>query len=297
MHSETGNQGNVQSLDLLAFIRLLLRHWVLVAVCVVGCAAIALTAALLTQPRYRSEAVLSVREDDMSQSALSGLAGQFGSIAQLAGLSLGRGASADQAVAVLQSWSLSQDFIERHKLVPDLSLDARSSIADLLGSEHKNLSMQRAVKYFRRKVLSVRRDKTTGLITVTAVWTDPQQAATWVNEYVHMGDSLMRIRSLQDAERSLALLKDELGKNQEVVIREAISGLVEAEMKRRVFAQARTEYALQVLDKAHASDPRDSVYPRRAWILVAGLVAGGLLSLVIIFFRLRVSGRVGAGTS
>lgn len=286
--SEVAPPMNEQTLDLFTLIRLLFRHWILVGACVLACGLVALAGALLAEPRYRSEAVLSVREEDMTQSALSGLVGSFGSIAQMAGLALGKGATADQAVAVLQSWSLAQDFIEKHDLIPTLTADSRTMLADILRLPKKNLSIQRAVKHFRKKILSVRRDKQTGLITVSMVWTDPEQAEQWVNDFVRMGDSLMRARAQQDAERSLDLLKDELAKNQEVAIRSAVASLVEAEMKRKVFAQARSEFALQVLDRAHASDPRDSVYPRRAWVLLAGLIAGGLIALMIIFVRERL---------
>ncbi|WP_129645418.1 Wzz/FepE/Etk N-terminal domain-containing protein [Peristeroidobacter agariperforans] len=285
--SEVAQPVHERTLDVFALVRLLLRHWILVGACVLVGGVVAVTFAVLAEPRYRSEAVLSVRQEDMTESALAGIVGQFGGLAQMAGMALGKGATADQAVAVLQSWSLAQDFIEQHGMLEPLTADARTMLADVLGLPKKNLSIQRAVKHFRKKILSVRRDKQTGLITVSVVWTDPVQAEQWVNDFIHMGDSMMRARAQQDAERSLALLKDELAKNQEVAIRAAVAGLVEAEMKRKVFAQARNEFALQVLDRAHASDPRDSVYPRRAWVLLAGLVAGGLLALLIIFVRER----------
>ena len=95
----------------------------------------------------------------------------------------------------------------------DLTADAKSGMGRMFRSK-KNLSIQRAVKYLRRNVLTVRRDKTTGLVSVAVVWTDPQQAAEWVNAYIGMADSLMRERAQRDAERSLALLKEELTRAQ-----------------------------------------------------------------------------------
>jgi uncharacterized protein involved in exopolysaccharide biosynthesis len=262
--------------DLMALVR---RRWILAGAIMAAAVAAGLLFAILATPRYSSASVLSVREEELGGSGLSALAGQLGSVANLAGLSMKAGANENQAVAVLESWDLMQAFIERHQLIDELSADASSS--------GKQLSMQRAVRHFKRKILAVRRDKTAGVLIVSIVWSEPGRASEWVNTYVRMADDLMRARAMQDAKRSLEFLQAELESTREVAIREAVANLVEAEMKRHMFAQARAEFALQVLDRAHASDPRDSVYPRRAWVLVAALMLGGMLALLIILLLAR----------
>ena len=82
-----------------------------------------------------------------------------------------------------------------------------------------------------------------------------------------------------------------------MAMREAVANLIEAEMKRSVFARARGEFALQVLDQAHSSDPGDNVYPRRAWILLAGLVAGAMLAICILYIRVHIPARSADSTS
>lgn len=269
---------------------LMLQHWRLTTSVVFVCGTLALTAALLAEPRFRSEAVLNVVEDNMTASTLSTMLGNLGSVAQLAGLTSGTGTSTDDAVAVLESWSLAEAFIEQQGLLDDLAADSRSLLGRLtsFGSAPRGFSMQRAVKYFRDSILSVRRDKISGLVTVSIVWKRPDEAATWVNVYVLMADALMRERALGDSERSLSYLRKEFDSTSEVALRNAVANLVEAELKRRIFALARREYALQILDSGHAPDPRDKVYPRRAWILLAGLLAGVMLAALIVWFRTRI---------
>jgi uncharacterized protein involved in exopolysaccharide biosynthesis len=56
-----------------------------------------------------------------------------------------------------------------------------------------------------------------------------------------------------------------------------------------MFAQARSEFSLQVLDAGHAPDPRDNIYPRRAWILLAALICGCVLAGTVAVFRARTA--------
>jgi uncharacterized protein involved in exopolysaccharide biosynthesis len=265
---------------------LVLRYRIMSLLIVLTCAAIALIATAFVHPRYRSEAVLKAIDQNIGESGLAAMVGRLGSVAQLAGLGAEAGNSADDAVATLESWSLAQAFIEQQGLLGELSKDSGYS---WLGGGHKNLSMQRAVRHFRNRILSVHKDRTSNLVTVSIVWTDPVQAAAWVNQYVSMADGLMRRRALVESERSLAFLRKEFEGTAEVALRDAVASLVETEMKRRMFAQARSEFSLQVLDAGHAPDPRDNIYPRRAWILLAALICGCVLAGTVAVFRARTA--------
>ncbi|MDQ9094145.1 Wzz/FepE/Etk N-terminal domain-containing protein [Pseudoalteromonas haloplanktis] len=76
----------------------------------------------LEQPNiYKSEVLLAPAETDKN-AGLSGLAGQFGGLASLAGVNIG-GPSINKtqlALEVLKSRKFTTEFIQRHKILPQL---------------------------------------------------------------------------------------------------------------------------------------------------------------------------------
>ena len=68
-HVESNSGVAGEPLSLWELGRLMIRHWVLVTCCVLACGSFALSIALLTTPRYRSEAVLSVGKRYVAVSA------------------------------------------------------------------------------------------------------------------------------------------------------------------------------------------------------------------------------------
>src|ERR1700741_1694757 len=107
-------------LALADFLGVLQRGWKLIAIMAVVCTSAAALAAFLMTPVYRAEVLLAPAFEDES-GALEKLSGAFGGLAELAGVSLnGSGSNKEEAIALLQSRILTEQFIADQKLMPVL---------------------------------------------------------------------------------------------------------------------------------------------------------------------------------
>jgi uncharacterized protein involved in exopolysaccharide biosynthesis len=235
---------------------------------------------LLTKPTYRAEALISVIENDSIPSSLSAIAGRLGEIGPLLGLGAAGQQETETAIALLGSKELLADFVTDLNLLPILFADqwdpARKSWRDSDPTEAP--SLDKGIKFLREKVLAISRDKSTGLVTVSVYWTDPELAASWANGLIAKADSVLRAIAIEQATKSKQYLDDELAKTSTLEVRESMYRLIEAQVQTIMLAQVRENYAFKVIDKARVPDRDDYVRPRRLIIVLAGAVLGLMLS-------------------
>ncbi len=131
-----------------------------------------------------------------------------------------------------------------------------------------------AYRYFSRKILLVTQDKKSKLVTLQIYWRDREQAAEWANEIVQRINAEMRARVISQSDASIRYLQAELAKTAEVSIREAISRLMEVQIKQRMIANVTQEYAFRIVDRAAVPDRDEKVSPRRTLLAIAGFLLG-----------------------
>lgn len=236
-------------------------------------------------PVYRAEVTLApVTPEEGGR--LSALAGEFGGIASLAGINIGSGgSSADKAIAVLKSRAFTDAFIKDEQLLPVLF----SNIWDpqkqtwLVKDKKDAPTLRKAYQVFDGSIRTINQDKKTGLITLAIEWKDPQQAASWANLLVERLNQHERQAAIDEAERSLAYLKTQLGQTSVLEMQQAIFRLIEAETKNIMLAQARDEYAFNIIDPAVVPEMKSK--PKRKLIVglsaMAGLFLGALIAFVV----------------
>jgi uncharacterized protein involved in exopolysaccharide biosynthesis len=252
------------------------QRWLVIGV-TAFVAIVSIIVALLLTPIYRADATLA----PVKAADTSGLAGQLGGLASLAGIRLGPATEDTNALAVLKSRAFAEAFIKDRNLMPVL-------YADAWDAEHQRWkdrdpddepTMYDALETFREDILSVQQDVVTGLVTVSIEWTDPQQAADWVNDLVKRINLQMRTRDLNEAEKNLVYLRQQYEQSDVVELRTAISHLIETELQTAMLARAREEYAFTVIDPAIVPGKRSR--PHRSLIVVVSTAAGGMLAVMI----------------
>lgn len=259
------------------------RRWLIGAVVFVfGAAAVAV--ALVMPPIYRAEALLVPVERQDSLGGLSSLIGQFGGLASLAGVSVSGDDQTAEAIAVLQSRSLTEQFIRDKNLLPTLFPRAWDAARGTWRNADQQPTMGDALLLFGEQIRSVRPDLQSGLVTLRIDWRDRELAAQWANELVGRANELLRQRAIAEAENSLEYLGRALEEANNVELRSAISTLMQSQMQTRTFANVRPEYAFRIVDPAIASDPDKRVRPRRTLMVLAGLLAGVLAGIMLAAF-------------
>jgi uncharacterized protein involved in exopolysaccharide biosynthesis len=282
-------------LDLKNVLAEIRRQRVLFCWIVAAAWAISVADALLTRPVYRAEAVVAPVSEDALSSASGGLGGQLGGLAALAGGLLGGSAHWKDAVAVLHSRHLIESLVTRENLLPVLFPPHRSWLPWGGGRDARPPTMGDAVLLFQRRILQIREDLKTGLVTVRVEWFDARVAADWANQLVALADAELRGTAVTDAQSSLNALQEEFRKSEDVELRSTIAHLIEAQLRTKVVAGVRSQYAYRLIDRAVPADPDKRVRPMRTLMVLLGTLAGALLGALAVVIRARYLEQGGGG--
>lgn len=258
--------------------------WRIAAASVIG-AVLAVLLSFLITPEFRAQAVLSPVGSDRSSGPLASLAGQLGGLGSLVGLGLGVDDRSAESIAVLRSRSLTQRFIEKNGLLPILFHEDwdEASKSWRVDDPEDIPNLWRGYERFDKQVRSVVQDAETGLVTVSIDWTNAQLASDWANALVAEVNADMRNRAIGQSQKNIEFLRGQLKNTNEVELRTAAFGLMEAEMKNAMLSAVRSEFAFEVIDPAIA--PEKPSWPNRILLAALGLFAGFATGLVLVFLR------------
>ncbi|NRB25036.1 Wzz/FepE/Etk N-terminal domain-containing protein [Shewanella sp.] len=277
--------------------------WLIIAITAVF--AIGSVIYAINQPNiYKSEALLAPAESEQG-GGLAALAGQFGGLASMAGINLSGGGGVDKtqmAIEVMKSRQFTSQFIQRHKILPDLMAIDKWNMSDnsiTYDEELYNLSantwvrvvnapfkpepsMQEAYKEFT-KFVSVNSAKDTGMVTVSVEHQSPAVAQQWVTWLVEDINKVMKKRDVAEANRSSEFLTKQIASTNVADIRSILYKLIEEQAKTIMFAEVRDEYVFKTIDPALV--PEEKAGPKRALICVLGTMLGGMLAVMIVLIR------------
>lgn len=274
MVNEPVVQDDFAAINLLQLWRALAANKLLIAIFAVLTPVIAVGVSYLIPNTYRADTLLASAAADKGGGALGGLLSQYGGLASLAGIDIGRagGQSIDESIEILRSRAFTEKFITDNKLMPVLFPEKRE----------KPATMWDAYKRFNG-IRKVAKDSTTGFFKLSIEWTDPKMAAKWTNGLVAQLNSHLRARTIDEATRSVGFLQEQLDATVVTERRQMIVRLMENETQKIMLAKAQEDFAVRVLDSAVA--PQEKVAPKRLLILVSALIAGVLLGAIVALLR------------
>ena len=253
-------------------------------------AVISVSIALSLPNIYRAEALLATDEGGTS------LAGQYGGLASLAGISLPDDETTEKAIGIakLRSRKFMADFMERRNIIPELMAvsaynvntgelsynptiyDPETKIwtRDVNPPLQKKPSSQEAF-LIMTEILAVNEDGETGFVTVSIDHISPLIAYEWVTWLVDDLNREMMLEAAAEAQQSIDYLTDQLGKTRVVALEQVFYSLIEEQMQTLMLANSRAEYLFKTIDPAIA--PERKSRPWRTLICILGTLLGGLL--------------------
>jgi uncharacterized protein involved in exopolysaccharide biosynthesis len=253
-------------------------RWVIIGV-TGACTVLAVIAALVATPIYRSEALVQIRSEGRAGSSqLGALAAQFVDLGDLPAFSATSGGERAVTLATLQSRTLIGAYLHERNLLQRLYEEKWDPVAKQWKAEPP--SIVEAVRRFKEEVLVVSEDRKTGLVTVGVEWEDPKEAQLWVTELVARADQYLREKAIAEGERNLAYLHSQAKQTAVVDLQKALFGLIEAEQGKLMLAKGGEEYAILTIDRATVPDLR--IHPKRKRMVLIGFGAGAVLSLVFV---------------
>jgi uncharacterized protein involved in exopolysaccharide biosynthesis len=264
-------------------LQLLREHVILICVCALAGAAAATADSYLFTRIYRAESVIEPVSDSEDQ-ALAGLSTRWSGVAGMLGLDVGRNALTTAAsLAVLRSRQLGERFIVERNLLPVIFASRWDAGTQRwrVRSARDVPTLQDAYERFSKNILAIQEDKRSGLVKLTVEWRDPAVAAAWANGIVSRANELIAQEAIASADKNVEYLSSEVSKTEIVGIRQAIFSLMETEIRKRMLARTRPDYAFRVLDAAKAPDEKRYVKPRRIVFLLVGALSGAVLGMAI----------------
>jgi uncharacterized protein involved in exopolysaccharide biosynthesis len=241
---------------------------------------------LVRHKRYQVTTVVEVAASDNSGRAggLGALASQYGGLASIAGLNLTSGGKRDEAIAVLQSELLTENYIKNEGLIPVLFQSRwRRLLAHWGILKQATPTLWQANELFRKSIRVVSEEESTGLITLKITWIDPHVAARWANDLIRITNSYLREKAVVEAERHIAYLNDQASKTDVIEARTAIYSLLKDEVNSEMVAKGREEYALKVIDPAFAPEKQSTF--GAVPLAIFGLLLGTALSVFAVLGR------------
>jgi LPS O-antigen subunit length determinant protein (WzzB/FepE family) len=258
----------------------------------------------LSKPDIYKASILLAPASSDSAGGMGALAGQFGGLASLAGISLGGGGTDKTALAleILKSRAFLETFIIKHELLVPLMASEnwdRATDSLVINKElydSKNKKWLREVSYPKKsepssweayqellKLLSVTQDKATSLVTIDVGFYSPEVAKQWLIRLVEDVNDFMREKDEKEAQSSIDYLTKQLEKTEVSAMETVFYQLIEEQTKNMMLTKVSAEYVLKTIDPAQVPEKKSG--PKRALIVVLGTMLGGILSVLIVLIR------------
>jgi uncharacterized protein involved in exopolysaccharide biosynthesis len=268
-----------ETIDVAMYWRLIVmqRKWVFLLTAIATLTAIGI--GFLIPPVYRAETLLVPVEQEKSE-GLGALTGQLGDLAAIAGINFGSAKDKTaEFVAALNSRALSVSFIKENNLMPILFPNQWDTTKKNWKTVSNPPTEWRAFELWDKTIRHVSVDRRSGLITLAIEWRDPALAANWANALVKKVNARLRSEAVEEADRSIAYLQQQLPRTNAVEVQQAIYRLIEAQTKKKMIASTRGEYAFTTIDPA--VPPESKYKPNRSLIAYVGVLLGLVCGIVV----------------
>lgn len=295
---EARSRGDEEIDILVVFATLWAGKWLILAVTLVFAAA-GIAYALNKPNIYKSSVLLAPANEEGS---LSGVSGQLGGLASLAGINIGSGSSNQTVIAkeVLQSRVFLTDFVRRHNLeVPLLGTsgwsetskswiydrdvydpDADQWLVNESGKSFKPTDWE-LVKVFKEEHIGVSENKDNGMITLTVRSLSPVASQQWAEWLVADINEHMRRKDVAESNARISYLEDKLNDTNVAGMQQVFYQLIESETRTVMLANAQKEYVFETVDPAVI--PEEKSEPKRGLIILLSVMVGAMLGVVMVF--------------
>lgn len=230
--------------------------------------------------------MVSNSEESSSGSALNALTQGLGGLAGLPGAGISDSEKKTNiAIAKLNSKRFIASYLSESSLLKEI-FPGRVNTKTGEWLENQQPSLE-TIKEETDRRLSIRKNKTTGLITLTVEHPDPEIAFKWADGIISKINEKIRKEDSKEGEQNIEFLQKKLTEINLQNIRSVFFSLIERETQKIMLANIRLDYAFKVIDPAVF--PESPIKPRKIRVLLIGtllgLALGVFMSLFLNFIR------------
>jgi|TARA_B110000003_G_C16510003_1_gene480813 LPS O-antigen subunit length determinant protein (WzzB/FepE family) len=221
-------------------------------------------------------------------------------MATMAGLAVSGGTGVDKKAQLVMTSIHSRDFIKHIMSLPNTlpELMATESYDELEQTSNFNSSIYNIENNewvqgkppfyliqteYNNAVSSFYDPLGTGFIYISVKHRSPVFAQKFLNLLILEINNLLRAQDLFEAEASLEYLYDQLNKVTQSEVLESITQLIENQLRTKMIANIRDDYAIYAVDTPHLPELRFS--PQRTKIVFFGIIMGLIVSIITVLGR------------
>lgn len=291
-----------EELTLYGLFALFIKNWLTLVISGFSVAIIALVWAISQPNIYTSKTLLMPASSE--DSSLSGLAGNLGGLAAMAGMSLSEGDKDNSMLALelIKTQAFLGEFIEENQLiVPIMAAEdwdkatnnliinpeiydsaSKSWVRAAPPSRKVEPSLQEAYEELL-KLIEVEQDPKTKFVTLSVDFYSPYLAAEWTAKLVNKLNESIRVRDKIEATESIEYLEKIALESNLQELRSTFSALMEEQIKSKMLAEVRKDYVFKIIEPATIPELKSK--PRRSVIIIVAGFIGGIIGMIIILFR------------
>jgi len=260
------------------FIVLLKHKWMIFSV-VFAAGIIAVIASLLMTNIYRSECTIAPIEQEKASlsSSLSALGGFGAMVASQVGI--GGAGSLEKFGIVLKSRELTNDLVEKHKLMPVIFDDSWDEKTKTWKVEEPP-TLQDAYKSMQG-MLEIKPDKKNGVLKLGFLFPDPAVAQKLLSYYVDGMSEFLRHQSLENVAIQSKALQEQLITTTDPLLRTKLAEIIAQYVEKETLAKVQKYYGFNVIDPPFVPEKRFK--PKRSQICILSVIVAFFMAIFLAF--------------
>ena len=254
---------------------------------------------------YMSSSILSINDSQNNSSRLSGISGQYGDLASIAGIDLPSGGSNDKAslaIEIVLSRELVKNLLTKDNILPVLmatksydSVNKKIIYDTKIYDDKRGVWVRKPIEGYQvipsyleahkeyLKIVDIVKDKKTNFITIRVRHQSPYFSEYLLSSIIKELNEKVRLADLEEASSSLNYLKSIQKDTNIQGIKTSIGNLIEGKIKSQMLASINQDYMLRPIDPPYIPEMRFS--PSRSMIVIFISFLGGFLSILIVLIR------------
>ena len=238
---------------------------------------------------YRSS-VKVFNKSDISSTSIGGISS---SISGFLNVGSGNANVTEYAISKINSRDFFSHLINKDKkLIKDIfaAEKYKSSSNTFIYDQNKldlinnNVHFEKAYKFFKQDVLSVSRNRSSGIITISIDHLSANFAKELLDLIILEINLIMSLEDNLEASSSITLLENSLANTLDIDTKKSMVRLIERNLEKKVVSTVNKEsYIFKIVEKPFI--PEEKIYPARARTIILFSFIGFAFSLIVLFIK------------
>ncbi|MEA3415185.1 MAG: Wzz/FepE/Etk N-terminal domain-containing protein [Thermodesulfobacteriota bacterium] len=266
-------------INLLDMFIVLLKHKWMIFFLVFIAGVVAVIYSLMLPEIYRSEStIVPIGQEKASLSSRLSALGGFGAMVA-SQVGIGGAGSLEKFEIVLKSRELTNDLVEKHKLMPVIFEDSWDEKAKTWKTEEPP-TIQDAYKAVQG-MLEIKPDKKNGVLKLGFLFPNPALAQKLLNYYVAGMSEFLRQQSLENVAIQSKALQEQLVTTADPLLRTKLAEIIAQYVEKETLAKVQKYYGFNVIDSPFI--PEKKFKPKRAQICILSVIVAFFMAVFLAF--------------